>query len=63
MGEANDCSKRNIFQLSHQKLNRLHRVKKKMWIADKALSVVNAEKDATDISYIVAKNINDNNCF
>lgn len=34
-----------------------------MWIADKALSVVNAEKDATDISYIVAKNINDNNCF
>lgn len=31
---------------------------RKMWIADKVLSVVNAEKDATDILNIVAKNIN-----
>lgn len=29
-----------------------------MWIADKVLSVVNAEKDATDILNIVAENIN-----
>lgn len=32
---------------------------RKMWIADKVLSVVNAEKDATDILNIVAENIND----
>lgn len=33
---------------------------RKMWIADKVLSVVNTEKDATDILNIVAENINDN---
>ncbi|MBD5271820.1 MAG: helix-turn-helix transcriptional regulator [Bacteroides sp.] len=33
---------------------------RKMWIADKLLSVVNEEKDATDILNIVAENINDN---
>lgn len=30
---------------------------RKMWIADKVLSVVNDEEDATDILNIVAKNI------
>ncbi len=33
---------------------------RKMWIADKVLSVVNEEEDATDILNIVAENINDN---
>lgn len=33
---------------------------RKMWIADKVLSVVNEEKDAADILNIVAENINDN---
>ena len=33
---------------------------RKMWIADKVLSVVNEEDDATDILNIVAENINDN---
>lgn len=33
---------------------------RKMWIADKVLSVVNEEKNATDILNIVAENINDN---
>lgn len=32
---------------------------RKMWIADKVLSVVNDEKDATDILNIVVENIND----
>lgn len=32
---------------------------RKMWIADKVLSVVNEEKDATDILNIVVENIND----
>lgn len=32
---------------------------RKMWIADKVLSVVNTEKDATDILNIVCENIND----
>ncbi len=32
---------------------------RKMWIADKVLSVVNEEKEATDILNIVAENIND----
>lgn len=34
---------------------------RKMWIADKVLTVVNAEKDATDILNIVAENINNSN--
>lgn len=33
---------------------------RKMWIADKVLSVVNEEKNATDILNIVVENINDN---
>lgn len=33
---------------------------RKIWIADKVLSVVNAEKNASDILNIVAENINDN---
>lgn len=32
---------------------------RKMWIADKVLSVVNEEQDATDILNIVVENIND----
>ena len=32
---------------------------RKMWIADKVLSVVNEERDAADILNIVAENIND----
>lgn len=32
---------------------------RKMWIADKVLSVVNEEEDATDILNIVVENIND----
>ncbi len=31
---------------------------RKMWIADNVLTVVNAEKDVTDILNIVAENIN-----
>lgn len=33
---------------------------RKMWIADKVLSVVNEEENATDILNIVAENIHDN---
>lgn len=32
---------------------------RKMWIADKVLSVINEEKDAADILNIAAENIND----
>lgn len=32
---------------------------RKMWIADKVLTVVNEEKDAADILNIAAENIND----
>lgn len=32
---------------------------RKMWIADKVLSVINTEKDASDILNIVSININD----
>lgn len=32
---------------------------RKMWIADKILSVINTEKDASDILNIVSININD----
>lgn len=42
------------------KLNVASSELRKMWIADKVLSVVNTEKDATDILNIVAENINDN---
>lgn len=36
---------------------------RKMWIADKVLSVVNEEQDASDILNIVAENINENKLF
>lgn len=50
--------KEEYISIIASKLNVDGRQLRKMWIADKVLSVVNAEKDVTDILNIVVENIN-----
>lgn len=50
--------KEEYISIIASKLNVDWRQLRKMWIADKVLSIVNAEKDVTDILNIVAENIN-----
>ena len=42
-------------------LNMDYECVRKLWVADKVLSVVNKEKNATDILYIVADRLTENN--
>lgn len=53
--------KEEYISIIASKLNVDGTLLRKMWIADKVLLVVNAEKDATDILNLVAENINNSN--
>lgn len=53
--------KEEYISIIASKLNVDGTLLRKMWIADKVLTVVNTEKDATDILNIVAENINNSN--
>lgn len=50
--------KEKYISIIASKLNVDGTLLRKMWIADKVIMVVNAEKDVTDILNIVAENIN-----